>query len=125
MPNLNAFASPGIKKHVGNDAFGTTVRDVLAGFNLGFIGSNEQNPNDPGVTFGASPSFLWYTPHLPAKYAFGGAQPKHPFYNQYAAYLVDVTDAYGFPYTDLTQSPPAGLNSKEIDRMDITIMPNN
>jgi hypothetical protein len=37
---------------VGNTALGTAVRDVLAGFNLGFIGSKEQNPNVPGKTFG-------------------------------------------------------------------------
>jgi hypothetical protein len=113
----------GAPAHVGNDAFGTTVRDVLAGFNIGFIGSDEPNPNDPGKTFGKSPSYLWYTPHLPAKYDFSGAQPDHPFYNQYAAYLVTVTDAYGFPYTDLTQKPFAGLKPGEIDRMDITVLP--
>jgi hypothetical protein len=113
----------GVKKHVGNDAFGTTVRDVLAGFNLGFIGSEEPNPNAPGKTFGKSPSYLWYTPKLADKYAFSGAQPNHRFYNRYAAYLVTVTDAYGFPYTDLTQSPFAGLKPGEIDRMDITVLP--
>ena len=113
----------GVKKHVGNDAFGTTVRDVLAGFNLGFIGSNEPNPNAPGKTFGQSASYQWYTPKLPDKYAFSGAQPNHPFYSRYAAYLVTVTDAYGFPYTDLTQSPFADLKPGEIDRMDIIVLP--
>jgi hypothetical protein len=117
----------GVDKHVGNDAFGTTVRDVLAGFNLGFIASKEQNPNAPGLTFGESASYQWYTPNkLPDSYAFSGAQPDHhSFYNQYAADLAPVTDAYGFPYTDLTQSPLAGLKPGEIDRMDITVMPND
>jgi hypothetical protein len=32
----------GVDKHVGNDAFGATVRDVLAEFSLAFIGSKEQ-----------------------------------------------------------------------------------
>ncbi len=113
----------GVKKHVGNDAFGTAVRDLLAGFNLGFIGSNEPNPNAPGKTFGQSASYQWYTPKLPEKYAFSGAQPNHPFYNRYAAYLVTVTDAYGFPYTDLTKSPFADLRPGEIDRMDIIVLP--
>lgn len=113
----------GVPKHVGNDAFGTTVRDALAGFNLGFIGSNELNPNTDGKTFGQSPSFKWYTPKLPSKYDFSGAQPDRPFYNQYAARLVAPTDAYGFPYTDLTQSPFAELKPGTIDRMDITVLP--
>jgi hypothetical protein len=116
----------GVDKHVGNDAFGTTVRDVLAGFSLGFIGSKEQNPNAPGKTFGDSPSYKWYTPDkLPTKYAFQGAQPEHTFYNQFAAYLATVTDAYGFPFTDLTQSPFASLKPGNIDRMDITVLPDN
>jgi Beta-1,3-glucanase len=116
----------GVDKHVGNDAFGATVRDVLAGFSLGFIGSKEQNPNAPGQTFGNSPSYQWYTPNkLPTKYAFQGAQPEHTFYNQYAAYLATVTDAYGFPFTDLTQSPFASLKPGNIDRMDITVLPDN
>lgn len=113
----------GIKKHVGNDAFGAAVRDALAGFNLGFIGSNEVNPNTAGLAFGESPSFKWYTPNKPPfSLAFAGAQPDHLFYSQYAADLAPVSDAYGFPYTDLTQSPLAHLG--DIDRMDITVMPN-
>ena len=113
----------GPPQELRNDAFGTAVRDVLAGFNLGFIASNEPNPNAPGKTFGQSPSFKWYTPKLPHKYDFAGAQPNRPFYNQYAAGLVNPTDAYGFPYTDLTQSPFAGLKPGTIDRMDITVLP--
>ena len=113
----------GVDSHPGNTPIGTAVRDVLAGFNLGFIDSKEQNPNAPGKTFGQSASYQWYHPPLPEKYAFSGAQPDKPFYNQYAAYLAPLTDAYGFPYSDLTKATFAALKPGEIDRMDITVLP--
>lgn len=112
----------GVNKHPQNDAIGAAIRDVLAGFSYGFIGSNEQNPNAPGKTFGESTSTQWHTPRLPIKYAFAGAQPDHPFYNQYAATLNPLTDAYGFPYSDFVEAPLAGLNPKSIDSMDITVL---
>ena len=112
----------GVNKHPQNDAIGAAIRDVLAGFSYGFIGSNEQNPNAPGKTFGESTSTQWHTPPLPIKYAFAGAQPDHPFYNQYAAVLNALTDAYGFPYSDFVQAPLAGLNPNSIDSMDITVL---
>jgi len=112
----------GVNKHPLNTVFGAAVRDALSGFSYGFIGSKEQNPNAPGLTFGDSASYQWYTPPLPITYAFAGAQPNHPFYNQYAAVLVPLTDAYGFPYSDLVQKPLADLNPKEIDSIDITVL---
>lgn len=112
----------GVNKHPGNDAIGAAIRDVLAGFSYGFIGSNEGNPNVPGKTFGETTSKQWHTPPVAIMYAFAGAQPKHPFYNQYAAVLNPLTDAYGFPYSDFVQAPLAGLNPKSIDTMDITVL---
>lgn len=109
----------GVDKHPGNTPFGAAVRDILSGFNFGFIGSDEQNPNVPGLTIGQSASYQWQK--LPIKSAFAGAQPNRPFYNQYVAVLVPLTDAYGFPYSDLVQKPLAGLN--QIDTLEITVLP--
>lgn len=86
--------------------------------NFGFIGSDEQNPNVLGLTIGQSASYQWQ--RLPIKSAFAGAQPNRPFYNQYVAVLVPLTDAYGFPYSDLVQKPLAGLN--QIDTLEITVL---
>ena len=109
-------------EHPGSTAFGAAVRDALAGFSYGFIGSKEPNPNAPGLTFGQSASDQWYTPPLPISYAFAGAQPHSLYYNQYASVLARITDAYGFPYSDLVQKPLASLNPAEADTVEITIL---
>jgi hypothetical protein len=115
LPNGIYTANPpytvnGALHHVSdNDVYAVAVRDVLAGFNLGFIGSVQTNPNT-GASFGAGPSNKWYQPPVPEKLAFAGAQPANSnFYNQYANYLSSVSDAYAFPFTDLIQSPLQAL----------------
>ena len=112
----------GVNEFAENDPIGAAIRDVLAGFSYGFIGSNEQNPNAPGKTFGESTSSQWHRPPLPIKYAFAGAQPNHPYYNQYGAALNPITSAYGFPYSDFLERPLASLNPTSIDSMDITVL---
>jgi Beta-1,3-glucanase len=112
----------GEPKHPQNDPIGAAIRDVLAGFSYGFIGSNEINPNVPGKTFGETTSEQWHTPPVAIQYAFAGAQPNHPYYNQYAAALNPLTQAYGFPYSDFVQAPLAPLNPNSVDSMDITVL---
>ena len=110
------------------------VADYFSGLNFGFIGSAAPNPNAPGQTIGASPSWTWYgnQPNgggpapLPLSDAYAAAQPGEPgFYNAYAAYLnnssAPVTDAYGFPYTDRLASPLAPLDDNTI--LTMTILP--
>jgi Beta-1,3-glucanase len=59
------YTVDGVIKHIGdNDVYSAAVRDVLAGFNYGFIGSAETNPNT-GRPFGAGPSENWYRPKAP------------------------------------------------------------
>ncbi len=131
LPNGIYTANPpytvnGNVHHISdNDVYAVAVRDVLAGFNLGFIGSNETNPNT-GASFGAGPSNKWYQPPVPVKFAFAGAQPANSnFYNQYASYLSSVSAAYGFPFTDLIQSPFASLDPSVIGTMDVIILPDS
>ena len=55
----------GAVKHMGdNDVYSAAVRDVLSGFNYGFIASPETNPNT-GKPFGEGPSENWYRPTAP------------------------------------------------------------
>jgi Beta-1,3-glucanase len=113
----------GAVKHMGdNDVYSAAVRDVLAGFNYGFIASPETNPNT-GKPFGAGPSENWYRPKAPPQsLAFEAAQPGHDgFYNKYAAYLAKVSDAYSFPFTDVCQAPQASLDPSNIASMTITV----
>ena len=109
------------------------VADYFSGLNFGFVGSKAPNPNMPGKTIGASPSWTWYgnQPNgggpapLPLSDAYAAAQPSNPDYNAYAAYLNNssspVTDAYGFPYTDRLASPLAPLDDNTI--LTMTILP--
>jgi hypothetical protein len=117
----------GAVKHMGdNDVYSAAVRDVLAGFNYGFIASPEKNPNT-GKTFGAGPSESWYRPTAPPlSLAFEAAQPGHDgFYNKYASYLAKVSDAYSFPFTDVCQAPQASLDPANIASRTITVQADN
>ncbi len=129
LPNGIYTANPpytvnGTLHHIAdNDVYAVAVRDVLAGFNLGFIASVQPNPNT-GASFGTGPSNKWYQPPVPEKLAFAGAQPANPnFFNQYASYLASVSDAYAFPFTDLIQSPFASLDPTVISTMALVILP--
>ncbi|HVZ51686.1 MAG TPA: beta-1,3-glucanase family protein [Pseudolabrys sp.] len=106
------------------------LADYFAALNFGFVGSTVKNPGDPGKTIGASPSWTWYgnRPNgvnrkpLPITDAFAFAQPKQKtYYNQYAGYLVGVTDAYGFAYNDRLQSPLAPFGNGSV--MTLSILP--
>jgi hypothetical protein len=91
--------------------------DYLSALNFGFAGSTVANPMRPRDTIGDSPSWTWYgnKPNgvnqtaMPISYAFGTAQPSHPYFNPVAAYLTTVTDAYGFAFNDRLQAPLAPL----------------
>lgn len=96
--------------------------DYLAALNFGFPESSVSNPMRPSNTIGASPSWTWYgnkpngiqQPAMPISYAFATSQPGAPYFNQVAAYLTTVTDAYGFAFNDRLQAPlaPLGPGSK-------------
>ena len=94
--------------------------DYFAALNFGFVGSTVNNANMNGTAIGASPSWTWYgnnpsgqaAPKLSIKAAFNAAQPDttKPYYNQYADYLVGVTDSYGFAYNDRLELPLAPVS---------------
>ncbi|MBV8797679.1 MAG: hypothetical protein JO136_22310, partial [Hyphomicrobiales bacterium] len=141
--NLQSFiiygANPAYNVTVGtntNKVVQKIVADYFSGLNFGFIGSPVKNPNMPGTTIGASPSWTWYgnKPNgggpapLPLSDAYAAAQPDNSgFYNAYASYLnnssAPVTDAYGFPYTDRLASPLASLDDNTV--LTMTILPDS
>lgn len=87
-----------------NDVYTWVVGDLVAGMNLGLVGSPVEVTLG-GVTqrIGAFTSTQWWEiANLEGgQYQFGGAQPGHnDFYNPYSAALRDVTSGYNFAYTD-------------------------
>jgi hypothetical protein len=119
-------ANPAFSVAVGADVNGLgskVIADYFAGLNFGLVGSTVDNPNMPGTTIGASPSWTWYGnkpdgsafPKLPVADAFAAAQPANPtFYNPFASYLASVSDVYGFAYNDRLQSPLASLGPDSV-----------
>jgi hypothetical protein len=126
-------AAPAYTIIEGNDINGIVAKtqaDYFSALNFGLAGSNVPNPNLPGSTIGDSPSWTWYDnqpdgqpfPKLPIGDAFAKAQPGNPGrYNQYAAYLVNVTDSYGFAYNDRLETPLASLTDDST--LVLTILP--
>ena len=105
-----------------NDVYAAVVRDMLAAFGFGFVGSTETNPNT-GNRYIDDPTGDWYLPQPGQSVAYENAQPNNSgFYSQYAAIIAKVSDAYGFPFTDLIGAPLANINPNAVDRVDITIL---
>jgi len=103
----------GVYANNSNSVFDAIVRDALAGFNLGLVGTSRIDPRT-GSPFTNESTQVWYnypqngTVTESLRYtnvfaALWGADKK--FYNQYAAILSDITDAYGFPYNDTLAKP--------------------
>ncbi|MFP5405057.1 MAG: PEP-CTERM sorting domain-containing protein [Gammaproteobacteria bacterium] len=107
-----------------NSVYDAIIRDILGGLNLGLVGNSATNPKT-GNAYKDDPTDQWYAPPpIPADRAFAYAQPDHAnFYNQFAAFLAPLSDAYGFAYSDLIQSPLADINPSRVDRMVITLLP--
>jgi Beta-1,3-glucanase len=96
-----------------NDVYCAALRDVLAGFNFGFVGSPVTNPHT-GKPFGDSSTDTWV--NTKSDYAYSGAQPNNPtFYNQYANVIARASDSYGFPFGDtFVHKPLMNLRSGKL-----------
>jgi len=118
------YTVDGVAADIGqNDVYAAAVTDILGGFNLGFVGSSAINPNS-GSAYDATSTASWYSPQLTAADAFSYAQPSQPtFYNQYAAEVSALGDAYGFPFTDLLSGPQ--LDVTNADTLVITVGADN
>ena len=107
-------------KDIGdNDVYSTAVRNILGGFGLGFVESTEIIPNTT-LSFADSPTADWYSPQLGNESAYGNAQPSDPtYYDQYAAVMASLGNAYGFPFSDLLSG--VQLGPQDSDTVDVTI----
>ncbi len=104
-----------------NDVYSASVRDVLAGFAIGYVGSTVLDPVT-GVAFKDEFSKHWYATNQPL--AFSDVQPGNEFFNGYAEVFWKHSDSYGFPFSDkLHKSVQASLNPANVDTVEIVILP--
>lgn len=107
----------GASQNPANDVFGWITGDLLAGFNIGAIGS-ETIIN--GTKVGAMTSSEWFT--IPNTELFSNLQSNPSNYNQYAATLQKLSDAYNFAYSDRFSPVLVSLNPATIDTLQISLL---
>ncbi|MBN1345641.1 MAG: hypothetical protein JXQ73_23315 [Phycisphaerae bacterium] len=94
-----------------NDLFNAAVRDLMAGFAFGFVGSTQ---------YGSLVSNQWWS----ATQVFSDIQPVtngNYFYNAYAEIIYNNSNAYGQPYSDRWQ--PVQAHIKGGDTVQIVFEP--
>ena len=98
-----------------NDLMGWIVGDLLAGLNIGALGSTTVVN---GTQVGQMPSQQWFG----LTGLFNALQPAQPtYYNAWARAIASVSDAYGFAFSDRFQHVFATLNPALVDTMQIDI----
>ena len=99
-----------------NDVYGWIGGDLFSGFNIGAIGSTTKI-NDSMV--GAMPSQSWFT--IKPENFFGGLQTRPNFFNQWAATLAQLSQAYNFAFTDRFAHVLTSLNPATVDTLEIVL----
>ncbi len=76
---------------VPNSLYAVIAGDFMAGMNFGYAGKKSNAPQNTAN---------WYS-NPPTLYPFGGARTTNDgYYNPYAAVFYNLSDAYGFAYSD-------------------------
>ena len=89
--------------------------DLLAGLNIGAVGSTVVRN---GTAVGLMPSSQWFG----LTDLFAGLQPDNPtFYNQWAAALGPISDAYNFAYSDRFAPVTVPLDPSRVDTLEVDI----
>jgi hypothetical protein len=97
-----------------NDVYGWIGGDLFSGLNIGAVGSTV---SIGGQVVGTMESHQWFK--LPTSSFFAGLQPTEKFYNQWAATLAKLSDAYNFAYTDRFAPVLVSLNPATVDTLEI------
>lgn len=119
MFSLNGAA----KQSPANDVYGWITGDLLAGFNIGAIGSTT---SISGTVAGAMKSSDWFS-KIPNTELFGNLQSNDAYYNAYAATLQTLSQAYNFAYSDRFSAvqvslDPAKVNTLEVSFFDVATL---
>lgn len=108
----------------GNDVYGWVGGDLLSGLNIGAVGSTATVGGVTGVPVptmvGAINSQLWF--NIPSNFFFANMQST-PNYNQWAATLAPLSQAYNFAYSDRFAKVFASLNTANIDTLTVVLEP--
>lgn len=107
----------GSSQNPANDVYGWITGDLLAGLNIGAIGS-ETVINKTMV--GEMTSTDWFT--IPNTSLFGNLQNSPSNYNQYAATLQQLSDAYNFAYSDRFSPVLVSLNPATVDTLQVSLL---
>jgi len=110
----------GASQNPANDVYGWITGDLLAGLNIGAIGS-ETVINKTMV--GAMTSTDWFT--IPNTSLFSNLQNSPSNYNQYAATLQKLSDAYNFAYSDRFSPVLVSLNPATVDTLQVSLLTAN
>ena len=109
------FTLDGVNQGPGNDLYGWMSGDLLAGLNIGALGSTVLSN---GTEVGQLDSAQWFS----LKTLFAGLQPGHSdFYNQWAAALGPISDAYNFAYSDRFAPVTVPLDPARVDTLEVDI----
>jgi hypothetical protein len=104
-----------------NNAYGDVAKYFVAGFDAGFWGgaANSINPTDSGSNYSLNQTWNWSAPYayeVNGTLGYGytnsigtGASTSSGFYDQFAQYFFQNTNAYGYSYSDLI-SNGGGVN---------------
>jgi len=107
----------GASQNPANDVYGWITGDLLAGLNIGAIGSKTMIK---GKKVGEMTSSEWFT--LPNTSLFGSLQSSSSNYNQYAATLQKLSDAYNFAYSDRFSPVLVSLNPAKVNTLQISLL---
>lgn len=107
----------GASQNPANDVYGWITGDLLAGFNIGAIGSETVINN---TIVGVMKSSDWFT--IPNTSLFSNLQSNSSYYNQYAATLQKLSDAYNFAYSDRFSPVLVSLNPATVNTLQISFL---
>ncbi|KAF0815116.1 hypothetical protein IGB42_00193 [Andreprevotia sp. IGB-42] len=105
----------------GNDVYGWIGGDLFSGLNIGALGSSTASALPGQTLVGALPSQQWF--QLSPATFFAGLQPGNTDYNQWAATLAPLSQAYNFAYSDRFAPVFASLNPANVDTLTVVLEP--
>ena len=101
-----------------NDVSGWIGGDLFSGLNIGAVGSRTV-PSGGTTAVGAMNSQSWFT--LANSSFFAGLQPTAKYYNQWAATLSPLSQAYNFAFSDRFAAVLVSLNPATVDTLEIVL----
>jgi len=117
-----AFTGPGSMND--NDVYAAAVRDILAGFAIGYVGSTVE-VTIGGITYQIKnlESNQWWDCGL----AFSEVQTAEKNFNQYGEAFYLYSQTYGFPFSDRLPSQPVqvSLDPNNVDTLTFTVAADN